>query len=54
MSTSTTQNHSKGFALLIKAPGAARRFTPLEGETIAKLDKDGKEIWRLKLPAPTE
>ena len=51
MST-TGQTQTKGFALLIKAPGAVRRFVPLEGETISILDKDGKELWSLKLPAP--
>ena len=29
-----------------------RRFVPLEGETISILDKNGKELWSLKLPAP--
>jgi hypothetical protein len=45
---------SKGFAILIRAPGAKRRFVPLEGETITITDKDGKEIWSLKIPAPID
>jgi hypothetical protein len=48
----TEQNPTKGFALLIKAPRAERRFVPLQGETICILDKDGKELWSLKFPAP--
>ena len=52
MSTTTTQSQTKGFALLIKAPGATRSFTPKQGETITILDKDGIEVWSLKLPAP--
>jgi hypothetical protein len=28
------QTHTKGFAILIKAPGATRQFIPREGETI--------------------
>jgi hypothetical protein len=50
----TEQTPTKGFALLIKAPGAERRFVPLQGETIRILDKDGKELWSLKLPAPID
>jgi hypothetical protein len=50
----TTQTESKGFALLIKAPRIERRFVPKEGETIAILDKDGKEIWSVKIPAPID
>jgi hypothetical protein len=48
----TDQTDTKGFALLIKAPRVERRFIPLEGETISILDKNGKELWSLKLPAP--
>jgi hypothetical protein len=51
MST-TEQSATKGFALLISAPRAERHFVPLEGETIRILDKDGKELWSLKLPTP--
>lgn len=50
----TSKPPTKGYAILIKAPGAVRRFTPLEGETIAVLDKDGKEIWSVKIPAPID
>jgi hypothetical protein len=46
------QTESKGFALLIKAPRVERRFVPREGETIIILDKNGKELWSLKLPTP--
>jgi hypothetical protein len=38
---------TKGFAILIKAPGAAH-FVPREGETITITDKTGKELWRIK------
>ena len=48
----TDQTPTKGFALLIKAPGVERRFVPLQGETIRILDKDGEELWSLKLPTP--
>jgi hypothetical protein len=48
----TEQTPTKGFALLIKAPGAERHFVPREGETIRILDKDGKELWSLKIPGP--
>lgn len=43
---------TRGFALLTKAPGAIRRFVPTEGETITVLDKNGKEAWSIKVPAP--
>jgi predicted metal-dependent hydrolase len=43
-------NATRGFAILVKAPGAERRFTPLQGETIVVLDKQGKEIWSAKIP----
>jgi hypothetical protein len=48
----TEETPTKGFALLIHAPRAERHFVPLEGETIRILDKDGKELWSLKLPTP--
>ena len=48
MSTTTTQTHTKGFAILIKAPGATRHFVPGEGETITITDKAGKELWSFK------
>ena len=50
----STQQQSNGFALLIKALGAVRRFVPRDGETITILDKHGKEIWSLKLPMPID
>ena len=40
----------KGFAILIKAPGAKRTFVPREGETITITDKHGKELWSFKNP----
>jgi hypothetical protein len=46
----TKIKHTTGFALLIKTPGATRRFSPGEGETIAILDKNGKETWSVKIP----
>ena len=41
---------TKGFAILIKAPGATRHFVPREGETITITDKDGKQLWSFKNP----
>jgi len=40
----------KGFAILIKAPGAKRTSVPREGETITITDKQGKELWSFKNP----
>jgi hypothetical protein len=40
----------KGFAILVKAPGAKRTFVPREGETITITDKHGKELWSFKNP----
>jgi len=54
MSTLPTQTPTKGFALLINAPGAVRTFVPREGETITILDKNGKEVWSIKVPAPND
>jgi hypothetical protein len=51
MST-TEQTPSTGFALLIKTPRVERRFVPLQGDTIRILDKNGKELWSVKVPAP--
>ena len=50
MNTSTEHPVTKGFAILIKAPGATRRFVPKEGETITITDKDGKELRSFKNP----
>jgi hypothetical protein len=50
----TDRTPTKGFALLIHAPRVERHFVPLEGETIRILDKDGKELWSLKIPAPID
>jgi hypothetical protein len=44
---------TKGLALLIKVPDIARSFIPGEGETITILDKNGKEVWSIEVPAPT-
>jgi hypothetical protein len=52
MNTPTTPAPTKGLALLIKAPSIARTFIPTEGETIKLLDKNGKEVWSIKVPAP--
>jgi hypothetical protein len=52
MNAPTTPAHTKGLALLIKASGIARSFIPGEGETITILDKNGKEVWSIKVPAP--
>jgi hypothetical protein len=46
----TEQVPTKGFAILIKAPGAKRTFVPLQGETITITDKNGKELWSFKNP----
>jgi hypothetical protein len=54
MDTSHDQTGTKGFAILIKAPGVTRRFVPREGETITITDKDGKELWSFKVPAPID
>jgi hypothetical protein len=48
----TDRTPNKGLALLIKAPGIARRFIPGKGETITILDKNGKEVWSIKVPVP--
>jgi hypothetical protein len=50
----TDQTPARGFALLIKARRVERRFVPREGETIRILDKDGKELWSIKVPAPID
>jgi hypothetical protein len=42
----------KGLAILIKAPGVTHHFVPREGETITITDKDGKELWSVKIPRP--
>jgi hypothetical protein len=52
MSATTTESHTRGLALLIKAPRIARSFTSGEGETITILDKNGKEVWSIEVPAP--
>jgi hypothetical protein len=52
MNTTTTQPHAQGLALLIKAPSIARSFIPGQGETIKILDKNGKEVWSIEVPAP--
>lgn len=44
------QSPSKGFAILIKAPGVKRNFVPRQGETITITDKDGRELWSFKDP----
>jgi hypothetical protein len=54
MNTSTEQPPMKGFASLIKAPGATRRFVLREGEIITITDKNGKELWSFKVPAPID
>jgi hypothetical protein len=54
MNTPNDPPATKGFAILIKAPGATRRFVPREGETITITDKDGKELWSLKVPVPID
>jgi hypothetical protein len=54
MNTSNDQPDAKGFANLINAPGVTRRFVPREGETITITDKDGKELWSFKVPAPID
>ena len=48
------QPPTKGFAILIKAPGAKRTFVPREGETITITDKSGKELWTFKVPVPID
>ena len=44
-----TEKPPTGFGILIKTP-AVRRFTKFEGERIAILDKNGKELWTVKIP----
>jgi hypothetical protein len=54
MSNSTDRTPTKGFAILIKAPGATRHFVPREGETITITDKDGKQLWSFRVPVPID
>ena len=43
-------NETKGFAILIKAPGAVKSFKPGEGTTIEILDANGRVSWSFKAP----
>jgi hypothetical protein len=54
MTAATSQRSTRGFALLIKAPGVTRSFTPGEGETITIFDKNGNKVWSIELPAPND
>src|SRR5436305_2137277 len=54
MSTASTDEPANGLAILIKAPNTVRTFIPREGETITITDKQGKELWSIRVPVPNK
>ena len=54
MSTASTDEPANGLAILIKAPNTVRTFVPREGETITITDKQGKELWSIRVPVPNK